>query len=241
MMGYVDVLWGKEEVFFCSISTHGQGQVPDQQGRGQRALWRCREPVPCPGRGAGWAPLAAARRQFFLPYIQVQPRRRSNVFLRFNQITAHKRHGAEQNPSWQETLLWPTWACRQLYLTCGSVVPKHPPIRQTWPRRGGSAKKTLSPGSTYPQHAAISSFSLFFFFSCVCLSLHRIFTLRTGSACPSWQPAAFPGKREYRPGASFQRGGFSSPKYLGVVEREDFCQATSFLLRQVTAACDGLS
>lgn len=80
-----------------------------------------------------------------------------------------------------------------------------------------------------------------FFFSCVCLTLHRIFTLTTGSAHPSWQPAASPGKREYRPGASFQRGGFSSPKYLGVVEREDFCQATSFLLRQVTAACDGLS
>lgn len=122
----------------------------------------------------------------------------------------------------------------------------------------------------------------FFFFSCGCLTLHGVFTRRTGTARPSWQPAACPGKGgsprqpqqlvplwhapenqltcpwyqgwtmlsraqalpslpEHRPEASSQHGGFPSPKYSCVVEREDFCQATSFLLRQVNAACDGLS
>lgn len=77
----------------------------------------------------------------------------------------------------------------KLYPTCGKLVPIHTSAdKRNMNEEKQECQESVCPGPTYPA-------TLHFFFSCVCLMLHRIFTLRTETRWPHCQPPGLPWKR----------------------------------------------
>lgn len=116
-------------------------------------------PVSCPGSGSGGRtpfPVPPKARVFYPTFKWKQ----EQVFLWFNQMPACNRHRAEQNASWQETQLWPTWVYMKLYPTCDKAVPIHTSADKRNMNEEKECEESVCPGTTY---LSTLQFIIFFF------------------------------------------------------------------------------